>query len=230
MPFKHDVNANKDGQISKKAMRITEIFYSIQGESAFSGLPCVFIRTTGCNLRCVWCDTEYSFYGGEEMSLDQILAKVGSYDCKLVELTGGEPMLQKEIYELSERLLAQGYTVLMETGGSLDLSKLDARVIKIMDLKCPGSEESDKNYWPNLDILSPHDQIKFVIKDRRDYDWALATIRRHRLDERFALLFSPVFDEMNYRELVEWMLADGVKARFQVQLHKYIWPPSMRGV
>lgn len=211
-------------------MRITEIFYSIQGESTFSGLPCVFIRTTGCNLRCVWCDTEYSFYGGEEMSLDQIMAKVGSYDCKLVELTGGEPMLQKEIYELSERLLAQGYTVLMETGGSLDLSKLDARVIKIMDLKCPGSEESDKNYWPNLDILSPHDQIKFVIKDRRDYDWALATIRRHRLDERFALLFSPVFNEMSYRELAEWMLADGVKARFQVQLHKYIWPPNMRGV
>lgn len=164
------------------------------------------------------------------MSLDQIMAKVGSYDCKLVELTGGEPMLQKEIYELSERLLAQGYTVLMETGGSLDLSKLDARVIKIMDLKCPGSEESDKNYWPNLDILSPHDQIKFVIKDRRDYDWALATIRRHRLDERFALLFSPVFNEMSYRELAEWMLADGVKARFQVQLHKYIWPPNMRGV
>lgn len=211
-------------------MRITEIFYSIQGESTFSGLPCVFIRTTGCNLRCVWCDTEYSFYGGEEMSLDQIMAKVGSYDCKLVELTGGEPMLQKEIYELSERLLAQGYTVLMETGGSLDLSKLDARVIKIMDLKCPGSEELDKNYWPNLDILSPHDQIKFVIKDRRDYDWALATIRRHRLDERFSLLFSPVFNEMSYRELAEWMLADGVKARFQVQLHKYIWPPNMRGV
>ena len=211
-------------------MRITEIFFSIQGESTYSGLPCVFIRTTGCNLRCVWCDTAYAFYGGEEMSLDQIVARVEGYDCKLVELTGGEPMLQKEIYELSERLLAGGYTVLMETGGSLDLSRLDARVVKIMDLKCPGSGEEDKNYWPNLEVLQPHDQIKFVIKDRGDYDWALAAIRRHRLEERIALLFSPVFNEKNYRELAEWMLADCINARFQVLLHKYIWPSDMRGV
>jgi 7-carboxy-7-deazaguanine synthase len=211
-------------------MRITEIFYSIQGESSYSGLPCVFIRTTGCNLRCVWCDTEYSFYGGEELSLGQIMAAVESHDCKLVELTGGEPMLQKEIYELSDRLLAKGYTVLMETGGSLDLSKLNPRVIKIMDLKCPGSGEVERNYWPNLGILQPHDQIKFVIKNRDDYEWSLATIRRHRLDERFLLLFSPVFNEMNYRELAEWMLADHVRARFQVQLHKYIWSPARRGV
>jgi 7-carboxy-7-deazaguanine synthase len=211
-------------------MRITEIFYSIQGESTYSGLPCVFIRTTGCNLRCVWCDTEYSFYGGEEMSLEEILAKVAGYDCKLVELTGGEPMLQKEIYELSERLLAHGYTVLMETGGSLDLSKLNPAVIKIMDLKCPGSGEVEQNFWPNLDILQPHDQIKFVIKDRHDYEWAIATMRKHRLEERFHLLISPVFNEMDYRRLAEWLLADGVKARFQVQLHKYIWPPDMRGV
>ncbi len=211
-------------------MRLTEIFYSIQGESTYSGLPCVFIRTTGCNLRCVWCDTGYSFYGGEEMSLDQIMAKVESYNCTLVELTGGEPMLQKEIYELSERLLSKGYTVLMETGGSLDLSKLDPCVIKIMDLKCPGSGEADRNYWPNLEILQPHDQIKFVIKDRRDYEWARETIRTHRLEEKFQLLFSPVFYEMNYRELAEWMLADRVPARFQMQLHKYIWPPEMRGV
>lgn len=211
-------------------MRITEIFYSIQGESTYSGLPCVFIRTTGCNLRCVWCDTEYSFYGGEEMSLEEILAKVAGYDCKLVELTGGEPMLQKEIYELSERLLAHGYTVLMETGGSLDLSRLHPAVIKIMDLKCPGSGEVEQNFWPNLDILQPHDQIKFVIKDRRDYEWAIATMRKHRLEERFQLLISPVFNEMDYLRLAEWLLADGVKARFQVQLHKYIWPPDMRGV
>lgn len=211
-------------------MRITEIFHSIQGESTYSGLPCVFIRTTGCNLRCVWCDTEYSFYGGEEMTVDEILAKVESYDCKLVELTGGEPMLQKEIYELSERLLAKGYTVLMETGGSLDLSRLDPRVVKIMDLKCPGSGEEDKNHWPNLEVLQPHDQIKFVIKDRRDYEWSRAILREYRLAERFQILFSPVFNEMNYRELAEWMLADGVRARFQVQLHKYIWPPDMRGV
>ena len=211
-------------------MRITEIFFSLQGESTFSGLPCVFIRTTGCNLRCTWCDTEYSFYGGVELTLDEILAKVASYDCKLVELTGGEPMLQKEIYELSSRLLAQGYTVLLETGGSLDLSQLDARVIKIVDLKCPGSGEEDKNYWPNLAVMQPHDQIKFVIKDRRDYEWSVAMMREHRLVERFRVLFSPVFNVMNYRTLAEWMLTDHVPARFQVQLHKYIWPPEMRGV
>ncbi len=164
------------------------------------------------------------------MSLDEILAKVEGYNCKLVELTGGEPMLQKEIYELSARLLARGYTVLMETGGSLDLSKLDPAVIKIVDLKCPGSGEAEQNYWPNLDILQPHDQIKFVIKDRRDYEWSIATIRKYRLNERFQLLFSPVFNEMDYRQLAEWILADRIKARFQVQLHKYIWPPDMRGV
>lgn len=211
-------------------MRITEIFYSIQGESSFIGRPCVFIRTTACNLRCTWCDTTYSFYGGEEMSLDEIMKRVASYGCKLVEITGGEPMLQKEIYELCERLLAADYTVLLETGGSLDLAKLDPRVIKIVDLKCPGSGEAEKNYWPNLDILQPHDQIKFVIKDRADYDWTLQVIREHRLDARFHLLFSPVFNEMPLRPLAEWMLADRVQAQLQVQLHKLIWSPDTRGV
>ena len=211
-------------------MRLTEIFYSIQGESSFIGQPCVFIRTTACNLRCVWCDTVYSFYGGEEKSLDDIMQRVADYGCKLVEITGGEPMLQKEIYELCDRLLAAEYTVLLETGGSLDLSKLDPRVIKIVDLKCPGSGEVGKNYWPNLDILQPHDQIKFVIKDRADYDWTLQIVRQHRLNTRFHLLFSPVFNEMLLRPLAEWMLADHVKAQLQVQLHKFIWPPEMRGV
>ncbi len=164
------------------------------------------------------------------MTLDEILAKVASYECKLVELTGGEPMLQKEIYALSSRLLAGGYTVLLETGGSLDLSQLDARVIKIVDLKCPGSGEVDKNFWPNLAVLQPHDQIKFVIKDRRDYEWSVAVLHEHRLAERFHVLFSPVFNVMNYRTLTEWMLADHVPVRFQIQLHKYIWPPDMRGV
>jgi len=211
-------------------MRITEIFYSIQGESSFVGRPCVFIRATGCNLRCVWCDTAYSFYGGEEISLDDIIKKVGSYGCKLVEITGGEPVLQKEIYDLCDRLLAANYTVLMETGGSLDLSQLDPRVIKIVDLKCPGSGEVERNHWPNLEILQPHDQIKFVIKDRADYEWTLETIRKHRLDQRFHLLFSPVFGEMELRPLAEWMLADRVKAQLQIQLHKLIWPPETRGV
>ncbi len=211
-------------------MRITEIFHSIQGESTYSGLPCVFVRTTGCNLRCIWCDTAYAFYGGQEMRLEEILARVRGYHCKLVELTGGEPMLQKETPELARRLLQEGFTVLIETGGSLDLSPLDTRVIKIMDLKCPGSGEADRNYWPNLEILQPHDQIKFVIKDRRDYDWAVRVIREHHLEERFPLLFSPVFNAMDYRQLAEWLLADRVNARFQIQLHKYIWPPDMRGV
>lgn len=211
-------------------MRITEIFHSIQGESTYSGLPCVFVRTTGCNLRCIWCDTAYAFYGGQEMRLEEILAQVRGYHCKLVELTGGEPMLQKETPELARRLLQEGFTVLIETGGSLDLSPLDTRVIKIMDLKCPGSGEADRNYWPNLEILQPHDQIKFVIKDRRDYDWAVRVIREHHLEERFPLLFSPVFNAMDYRQLAEWLLADRVNARFQLQLHKYIWPPDMRGV
>jgi 7-carboxy-7-deazaguanine synthase len=211
-------------------MRITEIFYSIQGESSFIGTPCVFIRTTGCNLRCVWCDTAYSFYGGEEMSLDDIIKKVESYGCKLVEITGGEPMLQKEIYELCGRLLAANHTVLIETGGSLDLSQLDPRVVKIVDLKCPGSGEAERNDWLNLEILQPHDQIKFVIKDRADYEWTLEVIRKHRLDERFHLLFSPVFGEMELRPLAEWMLADRVKARLQIQLHKFIWSPETRGV
>lgn len=211
-------------------MRITEIFHSIQGESTYSGLPCVFVRTTGCNLRCVWCDTAYAFHGGQEMRLDEILAQVRGYHCKLVELTGGEPMLQKETPELARQLLHEGFTVLIETSGSLDLSPLDKRVIKIMDLKCPGSGEAERNYWPNLDILQPHDQIKFVIKDRRDYDWAVGIIRAHHLEERFPLLFSPVFNVMDYRQLAEWLLADRINARFQLQLHKHIWPPDMRGV
>jgi 7-carboxy-7-deazaguanine synthase len=158
------------------------------------------------------------------------MKKVESYGCQLVEITGGEPMLQKEIYELCDRLLAANYTVLIETGGSLDLSRLDPRVIKIVDLKCPGSGEAERNYWPNLEILQPHDQIKFVIKDRADYEWTLEVIRKHRLDERFHLLFSPVFGEMHLRPLAEWMLADRVKARLQIQLHKLIWSPETRGV
>ena len=211
-------------------MRITEIFFSIQGESSFTGMPCIFIRTTGCNLRCVWCDTAYAFYGGTEMSLDGIITKIKEYPCKLVELTGGEPMLQHDMPELSQRLLELGYTVLMETGGSLDLSKLDPRVIKIMDLKCPGSGEHGKNYWPNLNLLQPRDQIKFVLKDRRDYEWACQVIRERELDRRFHLLFSPVHGALDLQQLAGWMLSDGVQARLQIQLHKYIWHPDTRGV
>ncbi len=211
-------------------MRITEIFYSIQGESSYAGLPCVFVRTTGCNLRCVWCDTDYAFYGGENLSIEEIIQKVESYGCKLVELTGGEPLLQKEIYELSERLLEKGYTVLIETSGERDISKLDPRIIKIMDIKCPGSGESHRNRWENLEFLTPKDEVKFVIKDRQDYEWAVTIINKYKLDERVQVLFSPVWGEMELKSLAEWILQDRLKVRFQVQLHKFIWSPETRGV
>ncbi|RMD85590.1 MAG: 7-carboxy-7-deazaguanine synthase QueE [Calditrichaeota bacterium] len=211
-------------------MRITEIFYSIQGESSYAGLPCVFVRTTGCNLRCVWCDTDYAFYGGKNLSIEEIIQKVESYGCKLVELTGGEPLLQKEIYELSERLLEKGYTVLIETSGERDISKLDPRIIKIMDIKCPGSGESHRNRWENLEFLTPKDEVKFVIKDRQDYEWAVTIINKYKLDERVQVLFSPVWGEMELKSLAEWILQDRLKVRFQVQLHKFIWSPETRGV
>lgn len=211
-------------------MRITEIYHSIQGESSFAGLPCIFIRTTGCNLRCVWCDTEYAFYGGGDMSLDEIIREVEKYDCKLVEITGGEPLLQKDVPELASRLLRKEFTVLLETSGERDISKLDARVIKIMDLKCPGSGECDKNRWENLDHLSPNDEVKFVIKDREDYQWAVEAVKKHKLEERVKLIFSPVFGELELVDLAQWILQDKLSARFQVQMHKFIWDPATKGV
>lgn len=211
-------------------MRITEIYKSIQGESTYAGLPCVFVRTTGCNLRCVWCDTEYSFYGGENLSLDEIIVKIESYNCALIEITGGEPLLQKETPELAQRLLETGHTVLVETSGERDISVLDRRVVKIMDLKCPGSGECDKNRWENLEYLQPNDEIKFVIKDRTDYDWAADVVRKHQLDERVHVLFSPVFGELPFVDLATWILEDNLKVRYQVQLHKFIWDPQAKGV
>jgi 7-carboxy-7-deazaguanine synthase len=211
-------------------MRITEIFYSIQGESRFVGLPCVFVRTTGCNLRCVWCDTDYSFYGGQDMSVDEIIEKVEGFRCKLVELTGGEPLLQEEIYQLANGLLDKNYTVLIETSGERDISKLDRRVIKIMDIKCPGSGESEKNRWQNLEYLTPQDEVKFVVKDREDYVWAVNIVKKHKLEDRVQLLFSPVWGELELVDLAQWILKDRLQARFQVQLHKFIWSPDARGV
>lgn len=211
-------------------MQITEIYQSIQGESSYAGLPCVFVRTTGCDLRCSWCDSEFTFTGGERMSLDEILARVGAYACDLVEITGGEPMLQKEIHELAARLADNGHTVLIETGGHRDVSGLDPRVIRIMDLKCPASNECHKNLWSNLAHLRPEDEVKFVIADRNDYEWALSAIREHRLEERVKVLLSTAFATLEPRRVVEWMLEDGVRARFQLQLHKYIWPAEARGV
>lgn len=213
-------------------MRITEIFYSIQGESSFAGLPCAFVRLTWCNLRCSWCDSEYTFTGGVEMSVDEVLEKVRDYGCPLVEITGGEPLVQKrECCDLARRLCDEGYIVLIETGGSLDASPLDPRVIKILDVKCPGSGESHRNYWANLEALNPRDEIKFVIKDRADFDYALDVIGEYRLDERDPqVLFSPVWGAIDLKDLAVWILQSGVRGRMQLQLHKYIWGAEARGV
>lgn len=209
-------------------MRITEIYQSIQGESSYAGLPCVFVRTTGCDLRCSWCDSEFTFTGGTTMTLEQILSDVEKHDCELVELTGGEPMLQPEIYELATRLADAGNTVLIETGGHRDLSKLDPRVIRIMDLKCPASGECEKNLWSNLEHLRSVDEVKFVIADRADYEWTLKTIREYELEDRVKILMSTAFGIIESSEVVAWMLEDKLRARFQLQLHKYIWPPDAR--
>ena len=213
-------------------MRITEIFYSIQGESSYAGLPCVFVRLTWCNLRCSWCDSEYTFTGGTEMSVDAVMEQVRGYGCKLVEITGGEPLVQKrECCELAKRLCDEGFTVLMETGGGLDASVLDPRVVKILDVKCPGSGEAERNFWPNLERLNPLDEIKFVIKDRADFDFALAVIAKYKLDERQPqVLFSPVWGAVELKEFADWVLKSGVQAKMQLQLHKYIWGPDIKGV
>jgi 7-carboxy-7-deazaguanine synthase len=210
-------------------MRVTEIFHSIQGESSHAGRPCVFVRLTGCNLRCRWCDSEYTFTGGEKMTLESIVERVRSYGTKLVEITGGEPLAQREAFGLIETLCEDGFEVLIETSGSIDISAVDGRAKIILDIKCPGSGEMDKNLWSNIDHLRPEDEIKFVIADRIDYDWAKKVVGERQLD-RWIVLFSPVWGEMDMKILAEWMLADRVPARFQTQLHKHIWGAETRGV
>lgn len=210
-------------------MRITEIFHSIQGESSHAGRACVFVRLTGCNLRCRWCDSEYTFTGGERMSIDEIVDRVKSCGCKLVEVTGGEPLAQAESFDLIHRLCDEGFEVLIETSGSIDVAPVDPRAKLILDIKCPGSGEVEKNRWSNLDILRPHDEIKFVIAGRDDYEWARNLVVERKLD-RWVVLFSPVWGEMNMQSLAEWMLADRVPARFQTQLHKHIWGADVKGV
>jgi len=213
-------------------MRITEIFYSIQGESSFAGLPCCFVRLTWCNLRCTWCDSEYTFTGGAEMNVEEVMEQVRGYGCKLVEVTGGEPLVQKrECCELVTRLCDEGFTVLVETGGSLDTSVLDPRAIKILDVKCPGSGEQHRNFWPNLERLNPRDEIKFVIADRADFDFALDVIEKYQLGSREPrVLFSPVWGAVELKEFANWVMQSGVRARMQLQLHKYIWGPDVKGV
>mgnify|MGYP003385069779 FL=1 len=211
-------------------MRITEIFHSIQGESSYAGQPCVFVRLTGCPLRCTWCDTGYSFYGGQESSLDAILDKVNSYGCRLVEVTGGEPLAQADSLPLMTRLCDAGYTVLLETSGAIDIAPVDPRVHVILDVKCPGSGMVDRMYWPNVSRLTAKDEAKFVLADRADYDWAREVLVEHDLARRCPVHFSPVFASVDLRQLAEWILADRLPVRFQLQMHKYIWAPDMRGV
>jgi 7-carboxy-7-deazaguanine synthase len=209
---------------------VHEIYRSIQGESAYAGLPCVFVRLTGCHLRCTWCDTPHAFTQGERMTRAEAVEKVLTFDCPLVELTGGEPLLQPDAVPLMTELADAGKTVLLETSGANDVSAVDPRVHVVMDLKCPDSGECDANYWPNLDHLKPTDEIKFVVASRRDWDWTVETVRRHGLDRRFKLLVSGVFGAVGSAELVQWVLESGVNARFQLQLHKYVWDPKARGV
>ena len=210
-------------------LRITEIFHSIQGESSHVGRPCVFVRLAGCNLRCRWCDSEYTFTGGEKISIDDVIQRVRSYECNLVEVTGGEPLAQKEAFPLIERLCDDGFEVLIETSGSIDIEPVDRRAKIILDIKCPGSGEVEKNYWPNIERLNAHDEIKFVIAGRADYEWARDVIAERSLTGR-TILFSPVWGELELKPLAEWMLADHVPARLQTQLHKHIWGADVKGV
>jgi 7-carboxy-7-deazaguanine synthase len=209
---------------------INEIFHSIQGESSFAGLPCVFVRLTACNLRCTWCDTTYSFHEGAPMKLGDVIVKVLEYNCPLVEITGGEPLLQPNVFPLMQRLCDLGKMVLLETSGSVDVSRVDPRVVKIMDLKCPGSGEVDKNLYDNIRHLDKKDEVKFVIADRADFDWAKQMIGEYQLANVCAVLFSPVWGKLPLKTLAEWILADRLPIRMQTQWHKQIWGPETRGV
>lgn len=211
-------------------LKVNEIFFSIQGESSMAGLPCIFIRLTYCNLRCSYCDTEYAFYEGSDYSIDDILFEIKKYDCSLVEITGGEPLVQSEVHILMSELCNKDYSVMLETGGSLSIKDVDNRVKIIMDLKCPSSKMSHKNLYENIYYLKSTDEVKFVIGNREDYHWAKDIIRKHSLAEKCLVLFSNVFSELEPIQLAEWILQDNLKVRLQLQLHKYIWSPTKRGV
>ncbi|HID38424.1 MAG TPA: radical SAM protein [Calditrichaeota bacterium] len=217
-------------QRKKNVLKINEIFYSIQGESTFAGQPCVFIRLTYCNLRCSYCDTEYAFYEGDDYTIDEIVQKVAGYACPLVEITGGEPLIQDSVYPLLSRLADLGYTVLLETGGHMDIGKVDKRIRRIMDIKCPSSGESDKVRWENISLLSQEDEVKFVIGNREDYDWARDVLEKYQLVKRCPVLLAPVFGKIENQILAEWILEDKLPVRFQLQLHKYIWEHNKKGV
>src|SRR5438067_4598221 len=218
-------------RMSEKTLTINEIYQSIQGESTWAGERCVFVRLTFCDLRCNYCDTEYAFYEGKKTSLKEIVDRVASFKCPLVEITGGEPLLQPNVLSLMSILCDAGMTVLLETSGAHDISKVDPHVHRIMDLKTPGSGEVEKNLWSNIDHLTNRDEVKFVMGSREDYEWAREKIGRFDLPSRcHAVLFSPIFGRIDPRQIVEWILADKLKVRFQLQLHKFIWTPTQRGV
>ncbi|MDT8341314.1 MAG: radical SAM protein [Longimicrobiales bacterium] len=217
-------------------LRVTEVFHSIQGESTWAGLPCTFIRLTGCPLRCVWCDTAYAFHGGERRTLDSLVAEARTIGTPLVEVTGGEPLAHANAFTLMRMLLDEGFTVLVETSGAVDVQPRDPRCHLIMDLKCPGSGESARNRWENLEHLTGRDEVKFVVADRADYRWARDVIRERGLDARVregslrALLVSPVHGAVELRALAGWILEDRLPVRLQLQLHKLVWDPETRGV
>jgi 7-carboxy-7-deazaguanine synthase len=212
-------------------LTVSETYLSIQGESTHVGRPCVFVRLTACNLRCSWCDTPYAFSGGRSQTVDEVLAEVRAFDCRLVEITGGEPLLQPDAIPLMERLVTEGFEVLLETGGHLPIQPVPPGVVKIVDVKCPASGEAEKMHWPNLDALAPGDEVKFVIRDRVDFQYAADVVARYALTDRVrAVLFSPVFGVLAPDQLAKWILEAHVPVRLQLQTHKYVWAPETRGV
>ena len=211
-------------------LKVNEIYYSIQGESSYTGLPCIFIRLTYCNLRCTYCDSEYTFHDGNNMSINDILETIKQYSCKLVEVTGGEPLVQKECITLLKKLVDLDYEVLLETSGSLTIKDVPKQVINIIDFKCPSSGMKKKNHWDNINYLKPNDEVKFIIEDREDYEWAKMKIRQYNLNKKSKILMSPSYNKIEEKEIVDWILKDNLNVKFQIQLHKIIWKDTDRGV
>lgn len=212
-----------------KPLAVCEIFLSIQGEASRAGLPCAFVRLSGCNLHCAWCDTRYAREGGSEMTVDEVLARLGEYACRRVEITGGEPLCQPGSLELMRRLCDDGWEVLLETNGSLDIAPVDERVVRIVDFKCPASGQGGRNLWTNVEHLRCGDEVKFVLADRGDYDYAVAVLGRRRIADRCAVVFTPAHGRLDPARLAQWILADGLDVRLGLQLHRIIWPGEDRG-
>lgn len=215
-----------------EVLRVTELFHSIQGESTHAGRPCTFVRLTGCPMRCTWCDSEYTFTGGEHFTIEAVLERVRAFGCPLVEVTGGEPLAQREAFDLIARLCDAGYEVLIETGGYVSTEAVDPRAKIILDVKCPASGEAERNQWPNLDRLrADKDEVKFVVADRGDWEFTTEIVAKYQLEERAkAVLISPAWGQIDLQELSNWIVQSGLNVRLQLQLHKYIWGPDMHGV